>query len=444
MNANQRNRLTSRTTWERVGSWFVFLFFLFGFYVNNSGGLLDLFSPQYGYQGWEISEWLINYEGGFVRRGLLGQALLALEQAGMYDVRVAIQLIYTLSSVVILFIIGHVFKAEGWSPLLLLTGLCLGYTLFNPWGRKDFLMLALTFMIFHCYRTAVTRHQRGIAAWILLYVLSALQLLAHEGSFFFTFPILMLHSYCESRSHNLSSSRSAASSLLRFLPVLAVMAAVIIFRGNNHVADAIWASWDKVFATYPADGGSQIGLGVQALTWDPVTTFNKHLYSAYVGSDSPSYWGIPLALSVIVSAYYLLTRIDSATMGKSRPKQPDRTLLSNVSLVQFISLIPMFTILSCDWGRTLPYWMLSTLFFYHIFKHDAGTFPACLTSVSQATQRFIGNSKLLSSRFTYLLLVLVTPVPNYFAPLNHLNTIQHRCYLYLSDAINHISTLLMS
>ena len=193
MKTGVRNRYTAVTNWERVGSWFVFLFFLTAICVISSSYFTNLVSPQHGYQSWEISEWFINYEGGFVRRGIVGQILYAFEQMHLYDVRVAIKLLYVLSSVVILLILYRVFRSEGWSPVLLPTGLCLGYTLFNLWGRKDFLMLALAFAIFLCYRSAVTRH--GKRAWLLLYVLSAIQLLAHEASFFFTYPILMLYSY---------------------------------------------------------------------------------------------------------------------------------------------------------------------------------------------------------------------------------------------------------
>ena len=443
MKASQGNRHITGTNWERVCSWFVFLFFFTAFCVNISGDFLNLSEPQIKYQSWEISEWLINYEGGFVRRGLLGQILLALEQVRMYDVRIAVRLLYTLSSLGILCILYRVFKGEGWSPLLLLTGLCVGYTLFNPWGRKDFLMLALTFVIFHCYRSAIASPHRRTISWVLFYALAALQLLIHEASFFFTIPILMLYSYSASRTSKHSRLQSAMHCFVRFLPVLAVMAMVCLFKGSKSTADAIWASWGGVFTVFPdPDGTSVVGASVQALGWDTVTTFDKHFYHAYFGVGAPSVHSVFLTLFVMVSAYYLLTRIDSVFMGKSRPKPLNHTLLSNVALIQFVSLIPMFTVLSCDWGRTLPYWVISTLFFYHVFKHEAGPFPRIVTRTSQAIQNFISSNRLLRSPYFYLLLVLLTPVPNYFAPLDHLNTIQQRHYAYLLDLIHQIATSL--
>jgi hypothetical protein len=112
-----------------------------------------------------------------------------------------------------------------------------------------------------------------------------------------------------------------------------------------------------------------------------------------------------------------------------------------VAIVQFISLIPMFTVLSCDWGRTLPYWIISSLFFYHVFHHEAVPFPSVLTRISRAVQGVIDSNKVLRSPYTYLLLVLLTPVPNYYAPLEHINTIQQRLCIYLHDLINQFAAL---
>lgn len=444
MKSSERNSNAAVTNWERMGSWFVFLFFLLAICVIRSSYFTQLVSPHYGYHSWEISEWLINYEGGFVRRGIVGQILYAIEQVHVFDVRVAIRLIYAISSLIILLILYRVFKSEGWSPLLLPTGLCLGYTLFSLWGRKDFLMLALAFAIFLCYRAIITRPPgKRYGSWLLLYVLAAIQLLAHEASFFFTYPILMLYSYRLYRRSNMSRPRNAARTLMCFLPVLAVMAAVCLFKGDKSVAQAIWASWGEVFAAYPdASGSTLMGSGVQALGWNAVSTFKYHFHSAYLGCGSPSPLQVILALFVILSAYFLLTRIDCASMGKSRPKHLNRTLLSDVALVQFIALLPMFTVLSCDWGRTLPYWMLSSMFFYHVFKHEAVTFPPFLTKASRAIHGLIDGNRLLRSPATYLLLVLLTPVPNYYAPLDHTNTIQQAFFAEALDFINHITTLL--
>ena len=40
------------------------------------GGFLNIYSNKtYQFDSWTIGEWLINYQGGFVRRGLLGEII---------------------------------------------------------------------------------------------------------------------------------------------------------------------------------------------------------------------------------------------------------------------------------------------------------------------------------------------------------------------------------
>ena len=45
------------------------------------------------YESYQISDWMINYEGGFVRRGLMGQLLLYANSVHNFDVRYAILII---------------------------------------------------------------------------------------------------------------------------------------------------------------------------------------------------------------------------------------------------------------------------------------------------------------------------------------------------------------
>ena len=65
-----------------------------------------------------------------------------------------------------------------------------------------------------------------------------------------------------------------------------------------------------------------------------------------------------------------------------------------------------------------------------------------MTKASQTIHGFIDGNRLLRSPAAYLLLVLLTPVPNYYAPLDHANTIQQAFLAELLDFINHITTLL--
>ncbi|MDY6271459.1 MAG: hypothetical protein SPL43_08755 [Prevotella sp.] len=71
-----------------------------------------------------ISEWLINYHGGFVRRGLLGQGLFLLYQLHPFNLRFALLTISVLTSFLFLILIVRIFIRRGWIMAILPLGCC--------------------------------------------------------------------------------------------------------------------------------------------------------------------------------------------------------------------------------------------------------------------------------------------------------------------------------
>lgn len=436
----RRHQSDRRINCEQLFSWLVFLLF---FLASSLNGLLPVLRGDFlriNHRFWEISEWLINYEGGFVRRGICGQLLWALEQWHPFDVRVAITVICLLVSAAMLWVIFRLFRREGWALLVMPTGFFLGYTLFSLFGRRDYISLLLTFSIFLIFRQVATHPKKWIG-WVAFYLLSALQLLMHEAAFFYTFPILMLYSYYLCRDSRQPVGKSAVNVLVQFLPVIAVMAAVCLFKGNERVAHAIWDSWTPIIGNYQ-DNVQELGYGMVAMSWDVKWAFAGHFTSAFVGDVAPSGWRIPLVVLNLLAVYYLTTRLNSVNMGIYRPRPMNHVLMSNIVIVQLIALLPMFTILSCDWGRTLPYCAISSVFFYHTFKNQPVRFLPSLTRASSKIQEFISRNRVLSSPYTYILLVLLAPVPNYKAPMDHINTFQQKFFYIISDLFNQLASLI--
>lgn len=422
--SSSQYRGNARVNGQRLFAWVVFLLFSIPVVLNILKDMAGL--KRLSYQSWEISDWLVNYQGGFVRRGLMGELLWLAEQVHPFDVRMAIAAICVLSSLVVLGILLRIFRKQGWAVLVLPTGLFLGFTFFNLWARRDMLSLAMTYWIFLAFRRALDRHV-GVGAWLGFHALSVLQLLIHEASFFYTFPILMVYSYNVSSARGKTVAGSIADVVTRFLPALCVMALVCIFKGDEGVAGAVWASWSGVFDAFPAGpSAATVGEGVKALGWNAWETFYNHLYTSYLGCYHPTWWGVPMSLFNLMVAYFLLTRLDAVDMGLYPRRETDHTLLSNVALVQFVTIMPLFTVLSCDWGRTLPYLVISTVFFYHLFRQGEATVAPRLAPASSALQEWITRSRVLSSPYTYILLVLLTPFPRYHIPFDSMNTFQQR------------------
>ena len=51
--------------------------------------LVGYFTYSYDYKSFEISDWLINYEGGFVRRGVMGEIIYILYTYIPFSVKTA-------------------------------------------------------------------------------------------------------------------------------------------------------------------------------------------------------------------------------------------------------------------------------------------------------------------------------------------------------------------
>lgn len=429
---------------ERLLAWLILLLFI-KFILDRLrfSCSIILGKSTIDYNTFDISDWLINYESGFIRRGIMGQILWNIEQLHLYDIRIAITIICVVTSFIILFLTYRIFKEEGWSILTIPTGFIFGFTLFGLGGRRDMLSLLLTYAIFWSFKNIFSSKGKKSLWWFIFYSISILQILIHEASFFYTFPIIMLFLFLKHEDTQQSLRQSCTTSLLQFMPIIIAMAIVCIFKGNQETANIIWNSWNKIFTTFPAnDNTTSIGAGVDALSWGAQETFINHLKAGYIGTNSPSIMRIPIVLFNLLAAYLLVSRINNIDMGIYKNKQMDHVVMSNILLVQFIAMIPMFTFLSCDWGRTIPYWLLSSLFFYHIFKNEKIGSMYHLTKVSQKIQNHISHNSILRNKYTYLLLVLLSPVPGACAPFDSANTFQQGFIATLQSILNTIITYL--
>lgn len=370
------------------------------------------------YGSWEISEWLINYEAGFVRRGICGQFLYELYKIVPYDPILGIKAMEVFPAIAFPYIILHTFKKEGWSPFILISGCCLFYTFFFflRWARKDFLLLSITYCLYLSYRNIIKRGQTRYA--FLFMLLSSLQMLIHEAAFFFTFPILLIWRLAAIADKGTATIMAYLKTAVPFIPAFLTFCTVVIYKGDEGQATQVWHSWQNIMNTYPdkENNPEAIGIGVAALGWDATYTFKTHLKTAFLGIEDIRWYNYLSPLLVMLNflcTYYFITRLNTVrTYFYKLSDKDDGVRISNFLLLQFIFMIPMFTILSCDWGRTLPYWTLSSLMACHIFK-DINIAP--LYRLSSVCQKKLQGYP-FNRPYLYIALMLLTPYTDCFAP----------------------------
>lgn len=387
------------------------------------------------YNSIEISDWMINYQGGFVRRGIAGEALYQLYLVHPYSLRLAIFAIMSATFLVLLFLLYRLFKRNGWSYILLPSCVLIvqGFTNYIFWTRKDYILLLGAFIVFWCYRNYIVKRTRALS-FIAMQAVAILLMLIHEATLFFTIPIL----FCDffSRLHwerKQSIIVSAMKSLLFFFPVIAVWAVVCLYKGDKEIAVAIWQSWEPAMEAFPISGSTDnIGAGVAWLGKSFVEAAPFHLRANFggwfLGHHIPIIPSLPFTLYSYVAVYYVVTRMQTVDLKFIKLKPIDNVLLSNILLAQFIFMLPMFTVLSTDGARTIPYWIVSSLFFIHFFYKSAAPFPQAVTRISTKMQSWIDSKPWLNNPWVYFAIIVTIPLQQW----GH-STIQ--CYVPVKIAV---------
>ena len=118
-------------------------------------------TSEYGYYTFEVSDWLINYEGGLVRRGLLGELLYVLYTIVPFSVKAAIKIINIVTFFLTTFFIVKASSNLRTSVLPFLTLLC-GSISTLGWYRRDFLVLLVAYFVIMLHMKQLKKRNGGV------------------------------------------------------------------------------------------------------------------------------------------------------------------------------------------------------------------------------------------------------------------------------------------
>ena len=371
---------------------------------------------NFTYGAFGISEWLINYQGGFVRRGICGELIYQLYHIHPFDVISFIKGVDAASSILLLILLLDIFKREGWSLAILPLPCCLYYNFQMVWARKDCILLLLAFFVFYTFRRGAL--SKSIRWFLLSSVLASFAILIHEAFFFYSIPILFVwyfHKlYSKDRSNLLCD---VLYSLLPFVPSIIALFLVTINKGDYTTSQNIWLSWKDTIASYPygsQDIATYLGhygvsaqTGIDALTWQLLDTIKFHLGVNFHG------YSFALIIWMLLVSFIFTNNLNTVHISLWTIKGTGGGM-SGVLFLQFLFLLPMFCILSCDWGRTIPYWILSSMMFYHVFgEMRILPIPKILFQSGKKINHIFANPLI------YIAIVLLVPYKDYYAPSYH-------------------------
>ncbi len=294
-----------------------------------------------------LSEFTINYEGGFVRRGLLGQLLLWVASTTGISPRVMVGTLCLLSFAFVVYYMTHNLLTHGISWWILPSSY-----VFVPAMicivRKDFCIISIFILTLWLYRH--TQWNK----WVRLAILAtsvAVCTLIYEGISFIIIPaaaILLL------------SDSQIKAPLWAKLCTIAVpciaFAACSIAHGDAATAEAIhqsWRQWDgEMINIY------EHSCSLWALSWDIPLALHCNesvlLYGAYT-----SYWPKLLyRISVLLLTLYIGSRYLFTMTRQKTGADNARSQFSALFFVIFLCMSPLWLGLSCDFGRMVMQLMI--------------------------------------------------------------------------------------
>ena len=315
--------------------------------VILTGLLLWAFGSQliaalsWGHDSYQMTEWLINYSGGFVRRGLPGWLIgICSDATGAQANHLVIgfsTLCYLLLAIWFLRRSTRTFPA-----MLVLSCIVMGFPAYqDSIVRKDCLGLLL---LIGCL--AVDRSRLPRPAIILaLNLLAGVAILSHETFVFYALAGFVLF---RSGTENPPTIIGFIRRSLVLLPAAGCFLLTVVFHGTPGQAEAVNDSWLPLWRIIdPGNPDLETpGAAIQALGWTSEHGLSLSLYLLTSGFYQPLAWAMVFAISF--GLVILFTRADL------------RVRVTALLLAQLVFISPLF-VLGVDYGRWLFLWVASTI-----------------------------------------------------------------------------------
>ena len=291
--------------------------------------------------GWTPGDWLVNYEGGFVRRGLPGELILQLAH-GLHVSPVLVgSLIPLLFYALLYFSIWQLYRRSSgdlWTFAALVSPATLAFPILDPVGafRKELLfLLALAFLLLWLAR----RNPSNAVLTFFLTAVGVLAILSHEG----LLPYLLY--LVGALLIGLRDPRRVMRVLV--VPVLATgvtLLEVMRHRGNALEEMAICHSLGSAPPIVCSGSIAYLANGTDLARSDVMR--NIHAYHYLI------YYPVLAALALLpLAAMALQFRRDHRLW-------PDLKIIGLTALLALMASLPLF-LYAMDWGRWIYIHVLS-------------------------------------------------------------------------------------
>lgn len=245
-------------------------------YLFPLAGRVDSFEP------WQVGDWLIDYSGGVVRRGLSGEIISRVIDSGTGAI-IAVLVIQTILAAALFVLVGILYWRTDRGPVWIMLVLSPAFLLFpalNADGntRKELLALVALGIAALSYRLG--RAELGLWIAAPLFVLGVF---SHEAL------VVTMPAFAYLAFTSLDRARAWRAMTVYAIASIAALLLALIRPGNAQTVAIICSSWNE--RGIIDCGGAMAALGISAS--DMTDFLISELY--------PSYWGylVPIALATI-------------------------------------------------------------------------------------------------------------------------------------------------
>lgn len=340
------------------------------------------------HNSWGFTDWMVNYSGGFVRRGLGGTLIQA---ASRLTELPANHLITAVSLTTYVGLISWFISrtSRHFPAALLLSCLLLGFPAYQDTIiRKDTLLLLLWIACLKCHQWDRPEWRR----WAACNGIACFAILLHETFAFFSLPALIF-------LHPDGTWRGFAKRGLFLLPSLACFALVTHHHGNPAIAQSIHDSWRPLWESMDLEATLQASpfATIQSIGWTSGQGVELTKGILQTGLYQPISWLGLIAVTTLLTLRFM----------KSEEGPASKMHMIDILGLQLLFIAPLF-LLGIDYGRWLFLWLGSSmiLFTYGYRAPEAlaktSGFRWMSTRISQSTG--------LIPRGEWVLLCLGTPV----------------------------------
>lgn len=324
---------------------------------------------SWGHTSYQMTDWLTNYAGGFVRRGLPGTLFGKLsDMTGIQANHLAIWLSLICYLLLVAWFLKH--STRTFPAILILSCVVMGFPAYqDTMVRKDCLGLLL---LLGCLKTQDARIPRAFSIGLLNFI-GVVAILCHEAFIFYALPALVVFG-------STVPLRAMFRRSLELLPAVVVFLLTAKYHGTPEIATAVHESWLPLWHVIePATREMSPGASIRALGWSSGEGMYLSWYMLTSGIYQPAAWAVVFAISFLLVLLFSARDIDPALRMQAKVR------ITALLAAQLAFISPLF-LLGVDWGRWLFFWIASVIMLHTLERRAPAWLETAVAGVFRRTR----------------------------------------------------------